>query len=51
VPYLAGLIAFFASATLNHSLFLTDMSYLFRLIDHSAVRGGVGGGGGCASAA
>lgn len=37
VPYLAGLVAFFASATLNHSLFLSNLSYVFRLVDHAAV--------------
>ena len=35
--YVGGLIAFYASATLNHSLFLTDASRVFRLIDHAAV--------------
>ena len=35
--YVAGLIAFFGSSTLNHSLFLTDASKVFRLVDHSAV--------------
>jgi hemolysin III len=35
--YLLGLIAFFASSTLNHSLFLSDSQHVFRLLDHSAV--------------
>jgi hemolysin III len=35
--YILGLIVFFLSSTLNHSLFLTDASQVFRLVDHGAV--------------
>lgn len=37
ILYCVGVIALFASSTLNHSLFLTDSAQVFRLIDHSAV--------------
>jgi hypothetical protein len=37
VTYIAALIAFFASSTLQHSLHLTDATVVLRLIDHSAI--------------
>ena len=37
ILYVIGLVTFYASSTLNHSLFLTDARHVFRLIDHSAV--------------
>jgi channel protein (hemolysin III family) len=37
VLYSSGLLAFFGSSTLRHSLFLTDAAAVFRLIDHSAI--------------
>lgn len=35
--YSGGLLAFFGSSTLRHSLFLTDAAAVFRLIDHATV--------------
>jgi len=37
ITYVASLVAFFASSTLQHSLHLTDASVVLRLIDHSAI--------------
>lgn len=37
VPYLGGLVAFFGAACLHHSLFLTSLAHVFRLVDHAAV--------------